>query len=420
MRKKGIKIKRSHRNLYRRRKSTGRKIFETVLLLVIVAALVFVGYSVAPPLLKFFSERSSDNTQSSEPVWTPPESVSSDDSGTDSSSAETSAANTTTKPEEEKPKEEAPVNAVTAPVTALASQNALEAYLDEAVKNGYDTVVFNLKNSNGNLLYKSSVAAVKDNTYIIKGTLTAGQIVKACKAKGIVPMAAISTLCDHIISDVIEGSGYIVPSGPWTWHDAAVKDGGRPWASPYASVTVNYLSDLSGELAKAGFDSVILQNTIFPKFGSYDYSLLPAYLQEAARSEKLAEVAASCAAKVKQSGSKTLVQIDAAQLLTINTSDYKQSAEIWLSRDKMKDCDVLITFDTSTLGKNLQLTEKTAITVDTSIDKAIAQVYAKVKTAANGYNIKVGITNSSNLSQADITAAKAAFEKLGYTAVIIG
>ena len=60
MKKKGIKIKRSHRNLYKRRKSTGRKVFETILLLVIVAALVFVGYSVAPPLIKFFSDMSSD------------------------------------------------------------------------------------------------------------------------------------------------------------------------------------------------------------------------------------------------------------------------------------------------------------------------------------------------------------------------
>ena len=54
-RKKGFKVKRSRRNLYKRRKSTGRKIFEGVLFVVILGALVFVGYSVASPLIKFFS-----------------------------------------------------------------------------------------------------------------------------------------------------------------------------------------------------------------------------------------------------------------------------------------------------------------------------------------------------------------------------
>ena len=53
-RKKGFKVKRSRRNLYKKRKSTGRKIFDGVLFVVILGALVFVGYSVASPLIKFF------------------------------------------------------------------------------------------------------------------------------------------------------------------------------------------------------------------------------------------------------------------------------------------------------------------------------------------------------------------------------
>lgn len=421
MRKKGIKIKRFRKNLYKRRKSTGRKVFETVLLLVIVAALVFVGYSVAPPLIKFFSDMSSDTSQSSEPVWTPPEPVSSDSSGTDNSSEEASApenTGTTVKPDD-KPTEVSGTYAVIAPDSAIVSQKALQAYLEEAVGGGYDTVVFKLKNTTGELLYNSSVSAVKDNTYVIKGKLTAQQIVKACKDKGITPVAAISTLLDHTTPNVIEDGGYIIPEGPWSWLDAAAENGGQPWASPYSSGTVNYFAAISEELAKAGFESVILQNTIFPQFQYYDYTLLSKDVQAANRSEKLAAVAASCAAKAKQSGADTLVQIDAGELLTINTSEYKGSAEIWLSRDKMTDCTVLITLDASTLGTKLQISEEKSITVNKSIDKAIAQVYAQVKLQTDGYDIKVGITNSSNLSDADITAAKATFEKLGYTDIIL-
>ena len=44
-RKKGFKVKRSRRNLYKKRKSTGRKIFDGVLFVVILGAFVFVGYA---------------------------------------------------------------------------------------------------------------------------------------------------------------------------------------------------------------------------------------------------------------------------------------------------------------------------------------------------------------------------------------
>ncbi|MFR5513767.1 MAG: hypothetical protein ACLTIL_03135 [[Eubacterium] siraeum] len=73
-RKKGFKVKRSRRNLYKKRKSTGRKIFDGILFVVILGAFVFVGYSVASPLIKFFGGNG-DNSSVSEPAWTPPESL---------------------------------------------------------------------------------------------------------------------------------------------------------------------------------------------------------------------------------------------------------------------------------------------------------------------------------------------------------
>ena len=73
-RKKGFKVKRSRRNLYKKRKSTGRKIFDGILFVVILGAFVFVGYSVASPLIKFFGGNGG-NSSVSEPAWTPPESL---------------------------------------------------------------------------------------------------------------------------------------------------------------------------------------------------------------------------------------------------------------------------------------------------------------------------------------------------------
>lgn len=426
MKKKGFKVKRTRRNLYKRRKSAGRKAFELILLLIIVAALIFVGYSVAPPLIKFFSGQSGATSDSSEPAWTPPvqTSSSSEQSGdadstssTDNTSANSSDASSQPPAQ---PNEQASGLSVTAPSSALDSEKALTAYLKTVTVSGYDTVVFMLKDTNGQLLYKSALASVKDNETIIKGKLTAAEIVKACKAAGITAAADINTLFDRNTPYLFENAGYIISDGNWSWLDAAADKGGKPWTTPYSSDVVKYYASIAEELTKAGFESVILSNTIFPKFQNYDYNLLSSEVRSADRSDKLAGVANAAAAKDKAAGGATYVRIDAADLLSINTSDYKKTAEIWLSKDKLTDCNYLISLDVTALGASIQLTEKDALKVDSDISKAISQVYAQVKKTVGDTKIAVGITGSSALSDEKITAAKAAFEKLGYTNIVIG
>ena len=99
-RKNGFKVKRTRKNLYKRRKSTGRKIFEGVLFVIILGGLVFIGYSVASPLLKFFGGDNQNSSAVSEPVWVPPES-SDDDTSSDGTSTESSPQTTTEKPQDD-------------------------------------------------------------------------------------------------------------------------------------------------------------------------------------------------------------------------------------------------------------------------------------------------------------------------------
>ena len=416
-RKKGFKVKRSRRNLYKKRKSTGRKIFEGVLFVVILGALVFLGYSVASPLINFFS--GSGNTSSaSEPAWTPPESVpdtssTADNSG--SSGADTSKPDTTTSSEESKPAEVTSTYAVLAPDTAIQSEAALNKYLATAKDSGYNTVVFTLKNTTGELLYKSSLKAVKDNTDVNKGKLTAAQIVKACKAVDITPAAAITTLYDRKTPYLFDNAGYIITDGNWSWLDAAADNGGKPWTTPYSSDAVNYYADICGELAKAGFVDIELENTIFPNFQSYDYSLLPKELQNANRSEKLAALAEACAKKAIESKATTTVEIKADALLTMSATAYDGTAEIWSVKDKMADARVLVTMDTSLLGTKLQTSADKTTTVQKDITKAVTQVFTLVKKTTGDTEISVGITGSSNLSADDIKNCKTALEKLGFT-----
>ena len=214
-RKKGFKVKRSRRNLYKKRKSTGRKIFDGVLFVVILGAFVFVGYSVASPLIKFFGGNG-DNSSVSEPAWTPPESLpetsdSNSQANTSDNTSDNSGGSDTTKDNTSSaPNEVTSAFATVAPDSALKSDAALNKFLAEAKDSGYNAAVFTLKNTTGELLYKSSLKAIKDNTDVNKGSLTAAQIVKACKTAGITPVAAITTLYDRKTPYLFDNAGYII------------------------------------------------------------------------------------------------------------------------------------------------------------------------------------------------------------------
>lgn len=136
-RKKGFKVKRSRRNLYKKRKSTGRKIFDGVLFVVILGAFVFVGYSVASPLIKFFGGNGG-NSSVSEPAWTPPESLpetsdSNSQANTSDNTSDNSGGSDTTKDNTSSaPSEVTSAFATVAPDSALKSDAALNKFLAEA------------------------------------------------------------------------------------------------------------------------------------------------------------------------------------------------------------------------------------------------------------------------------------------------
>ena len=157
-RKKGFKVKRSRRNLYKKRKSTGRKIIDGFLNVQIQCALVLVGYSVASPLIKFFGGNEG-NSSVSEPAWTPPESLpetsdSNSQANTSDNTSDNSGGSDTTKANTSSAQNEVTsAIATVAPDSALKSDAALNKFLAEAKDSGYNTAVFTLKNTTGELLY---------------------------------------------------------------------------------------------------------------------------------------------------------------------------------------------------------------------------------------------------------------------------
>ena len=410
--KSGVKVNRSRKNLYKRRKSTGRKIFEAVVLIIVAGALVLLGYSIASPLIKFFSGQ--DAQSSSEPAWTPPQSQveSTDENSSDITSESETSSQDSSEPKPERQK----LSAVTAPNTALSSENALKKYLEQAKADGYNTVIFNLKNETGELLYKSSLKSVKDNAEIVKGTLSAYAIAKACEEAGITPAASVSTLLDKLTPYLEKGYGYLAEDGGWTWLDNYENKGGKPWVTPYSEGAVNYLASICTELAKAGFDEIILQNTMFPAFRASDYKLVESALQSESRSEKLAQLAQKCAEKAMAANPHVRVsaEINASDLVCAEATEYDKTAEILASISLMPDCAVTINMDLSLAGKKLTLTESKTVTLSSDKAQAASQVMGLVKKEIGTDSIAVRLTDSTELSPDAAEKIRQALIKTGF------
>ncbi|MCL1903041.1 MAG: putative glycoside hydrolase [Oscillospiraceae bacterium] len=260
---KGLKIRRS-KNLYKRRKSGLRKIAETGILVVAVAGLVFVGYNVADVLLNY--EPPPDDEI---PAIVEETGVSATD-GVETAVSIPPASN-----DEPRISFISDGDAVYAPLNVLASSTALSSYLETVKSGGFNSIVVEMKDDEGRLLYQSKIKKVTAVEGVSTGTLTAEQIANAALAVGIKPIARINTLKDHIASEKIDDVSY------FGWLDN-VPGVGKRWANPFLDGTVDYISDVTAELYKAGFSDIIFANTIYPMqhFRGLDFEVLPDYITD--------------------------------------------------------------------------------------------------------------------------------------------
>lgn len=403
----GVKVKRT-RNLYKPRKSTGRKILEAMLLIIILGALVFVGYAAGKPLIEFFKNGGTSSPDNSISAWTPDPVLSSE---SDSPSETTdSTAEPTTPP----PVDAISENAITAPATALASKDALTKYLADAKSKGYSSVIFTLKDEAGILSYKSNVAAIKDDKTINAGKLTLADITGACETAKITPVARINTLKDSTTPTVITKSyGYVFADDSWAWLDAAAENGGKQWANPFLAPVPAHIANLTDEITKAGFKSIILANTIFPNFQAYDYTILSPDIKSPTRYTKLLAVVQAAENKAKANDSSVCTEISAKQLVEINTAAYLGTAEIFKAKTDLEKSTLVVVYNKKEMNNQMVITDKNTVKLDSDISKAITAVFKQVKSQTGNINI-VPCVDSSGLTDKEISSAVKALEGLGY------
>lgn len=271
----GRKIKRKKTNLYRRRKTKGQKIFGTVMLIILICAIAFLGYCLGKPLLDFFGRQ----TSTQPPQWTPPETSAAEITPTETSPQASEAPVTSTPattPETtvteittaEKPIEYTNLIVSAAPSGALSNRAALSAELAKAKAAGFNGVMIQLKDDKGFFHYKTAIEGTEENE-LIKGEMTLAEIVSVFKESAIVPVAEISVLTDNEGCKAFPEMSYKCKGETVSWLDYKQGEPIR-WANPESERTAEYFNSVIEELKNGGITEILCRNIVFPNFEYYD------------------------------------------------------------------------------------------------------------------------------------------------------
>ena len=398
-----------------------------------VAALIFVGYSVAGPIGRYIASRP-DRTETQ--PWTPTDT----DIVTDDMAAQTAelpAVTDITQSDISLPvSEEAQTSAaaVTEPaettVTTAASEqtaalrdggaayyldpdsmsdaDSLDAALDELAASGCNAVIFPVKTEGGVFHYRTEldfVATVIDGNDPIQSELSAADIVKAAESRGLRPVALMSVLYDNNrYGDYRDGS-YRSEDGD-TWLDTSPDKGGKPWLSPFDETAQEYLCDIVTELGEAGFDEIICDDFIFPEFRSSDIDMLGEEVSPYSdRYQALTSLAVMMNNAGNDAGTRVMLRITANSVI-------RRYSELFYP-DELEGCRIMIDYSENNISRTMVAGNDEVILDDMDMYDKITAVYGEVSSRCGDLPVYPMLDRES-MSADDFDEAVKALTAMGY------
>lgn len=406
-------MERRGRKIYRtragNRKRRTQKFFKALFMIIILALLVFVGYSVGKPIYKYFSERSGKDSAEETVPWTPP--VMPDD--TDSTGDETAdvSEESTDVQEDNGENRKLDFSAYQLPETALVSDAELRNALESAKGSGYTAVVVTMKAEGGKIYYKTSSQMALSADGAVAGGMYAGQISSMIKNAGFTPIAKINLLEDHNWYGEYKTGAYRFEGSTSTWLDDSAANGGKPWLSPFDTDTQSYAAYLANEISSAGFDYVIFDGIVFPPFRNSDLNYVGAIVKDPSKYKTLISIADISAKTAEANGSSVMVTASAGEIIS-GKSELFKPAELTVKTVSVEYFPNGLENTALINGEEIALSELTAY------DRA-KTVFTEIKRLAGEEITIVPALKQSDFSQADFSETISAFMDLGFTSYII-
>lgn len=406
-------MERRGRKIYRtragNRKRRTQKFFKALFMIIILALMVFVGYSVAKPVYKYFSERSGKDSAEETVPWTPP--VMPDDTdGTGNETADVPEESADA-PEDNGENRKLDFSAYQLPETALISDSDLRNALESAKGSGYTAVVVTMKAEGGKIYYKTSSQMALSADGAVAGGMYAGQISSMIKNAGFTPIAKINLLEDHNWYGEYKTGAYRFEGSTSTWLDDSAANGGKPWLSPFDTDTQSYAAYLANEVSSAGFDYVIFDGIVFPPFRNSDLNYVGAIVKDPSKYKTLISIADISAKTAEANGSSVMVTASAGEIIG-GKSDLFKPAELTVKTVSVEYFPNGLENTALINGEEIALSELTAY------DRA-KTVFTEIKRLAGDEITIVPALKQSDFSQADFSETISAFMDLGFTSYII-
>ncbi len=300
---KSYKIKR-YRHIYRKRRFSPIK---AGLLLLLLAVLAFVGFSLYEPVHDFWSGKLLQRMESS--------------SSAPEEQPEPSSQQAESLPQASEP-EMAPLSGIHAlyiPEEVLLSGEILP-YLQNHSLPDINTVLVDLKNSAGQVLYQSHVEFVAEAGSQHAQAIDLPEVVAALQAAGYQTAGRICAFRDPVAPYAHETAAVKYENTEWTWLDNSQEAGGRPWLNPYSPVAQDYIGDLANEAVGMGIPLILIDNLQFPEGLGLDRATFGEWAASQSKADVLQDFAEKLQARLLPQGAAAIPCVSGIHLLGQNLS----------------------------------------------------------------------------------------------------
>lgn len=276
--------RRRYKNIYSKK---NRKV-STLKATLIVAGLfiiALIGYAISGPLMKLIN---GELTYDPSSVSSTSPSISDSSKGGDTSqdTSSTAGASEQSSSDSETPasfSDLSKIKGVYMPTSILLDEALFEEFIKSSNEKGFDTVVFDLKDSAGHVYYNSQNESVITAGAKVTGAVDLSSRVAKMKEYNITPIARIYAFKDPIASFVLPDS-YVWYQAPGTrWVDNYIDKGGKPWLNPESEVAQRYIKEIALEVVSNGVNKIIMDGVTYPS----GVALELAYFGERSKTDKL-------------------------------------------------------------------------------------------------------------------------------------
>ena len=360
----------------------------TVLL---TGGLVFVGYSVAGPLLNY-TKKKGDNSISSLGSSTN-YSETSEDSGDSLETLENI---------------QTVYKCTFLSRSCLEDIDSLEYEIGEIVETDAEYIVVPLKLSGGKIYYSSDVRGAGYSGAVVS-YLELYEIVSAIEEAGLKSIAYMSVLDDNIYPASYPDAGYRIEESGSVWIDDNPYDGGKPWLNPFSYDAVEYSESLADEITLAGFDEIIFSDIVFPPFRESDIEYIGETVRDSGRYTSLVSLANDLYDIAEKNGVPSMLEVSAEDIAKGCAEVFRPGLLSTVMLVVNIDFDNLYTLET-TEGKTYHFTGDTA-----SKAKKLMRI---IKEDIKDFKVIIRLSGE-NLYEEDLEETKSELIKLGYESYIL-